>query len=70
MVQKEATMTCKSTTGWGIAIGAGIGTAIGVALGQVAVWLPIGAAIGLVVANFTGNQPVDCAKPKDAQNRS
>ena len=62
MVQKEMTMTRKSTTGWSIAIGAGIGTVIGVALGHVGVWLPIGAAIGLVIANFTGNQPVDCTK--------
>ena len=36
-----------TSLGLGIAMGAGVGTALGVALENLALWLPIGTAIGL-----------------------
>jgi hypothetical protein len=45
MKQKDAS---DARLGIGLAIGAGIGLAIGTILGNIALWMPIGAALGLI----------------------
>ncbi len=47
-----------------------MGTAIGVATGQVAIWLAIGAALGLVITSLGGKSPADCAKPDQHPDES
>ena len=38
----------ESGAGIGLAIGSGIGLAIGTVFGNIALWMPIGAALGLI----------------------
>ena len=53
--------------GIGLALGAGFGLTIGIITGNIALWMPIGAALGLI---FGGGLTRQNKSPKDGANRS
>ena len=56
-------MACsKKSNGAGLAIGAGLGIALGVGLDNIAVWLPIGLAMGLLLPMDSGKNALPLAE--------